>query len=126
LLNDVCACAERVAWARTNSVPRTPSNEAEHFAAVVFSQKNVVEIAFARFVLIDGRGVVVVYSKRFLGATRSAEAKRWLEESGAHFEEALMNWRAIPSQAQLDKLPQSASAHRQRVRVESQDDASHE
>jgi hypothetical protein len=47
---------------RTNSVPRTPDQPAEHFIAVVFGRPNFIEVAFARFKLVDGVGFDCVFA----------------------------------------------------------------
>jgi len=41
---------------RTSSVPRTPKQPAEHFIAVVFGRPNFIEVALARFQLVDALG----------------------------------------------------------------------
>ncbi len=51
----------------TSSVPRTPKQPAEHFVAVVFGRPNLIEVAFARFKLVDGLGCSIVYSHRVDG-----------------------------------------------------------
>jgi hypothetical protein len=52
---------------RTNSLPRTPDRPAEHFIAVVFGRQNFIEVALARFKLVDGTGCSIVYSHRIYG-----------------------------------------------------------
>jgi hypothetical protein len=92
---------------RTTSVPRTNDRKAEHFAAVLFDRDALVEVGFARFWLGGGAGRDLVYSKRFYGADAKPEAGRWLQQSGASLENALMRWSALPSDAQLRALPES-------------------
>jgi hypothetical protein len=48
----------------TSSVPRTPRQPAEHFIAVVFGRPNFIEVALARFKLVDGLGCSIVFSHR--------------------------------------------------------------
>jgi hypothetical protein len=50
---------------RTLSRPRTRDQEAEHFAVVVFGDPKFLEAAFARMLLAESQGVVIVYSRRF-------------------------------------------------------------
>jgi hypothetical protein len=52
---------------RTNSLPRTPDRPAEHLIAVVFGRSNFIEVAFARFKLVDRVGCSSVYSHRIYG-----------------------------------------------------------
>jgi hypothetical protein len=49
---------------RTSSVPRTPRQPAEHFVVVVFGRPNFIEVALARFKLVDGLGCSIVFSHR--------------------------------------------------------------
>src|SRR5260370_28262445 len=48
---------------RTNSVPRTKDQEAEHFVVVVLGRPAFIEVAFARLRLFAKTGAVVVYSQ---------------------------------------------------------------
>jgi len=41
---------------KTNSVPRTAEQPAEHLIAVLFTRPKFIEVAFARFRLADGQG----------------------------------------------------------------------
>jgi len=52
---------------KTNFVPRTSNRPAEHFVAVVFGRPNFIEVAFARFKLVNGVGCSIVYSHRIYG-----------------------------------------------------------
>jgi hypothetical protein len=90
---------------RTSSVPRTPDRSAEHFIAVVFGQPNFIEVAFARFKLVDGVGCSIVYSHRIYGAKVGNQMSAWLNQSGQKTEKALMEWTAIPSPSSLRELP---------------------
>lgn len=90
---------------RTDSKPRTPKTEAEHLAVVMLPNPEFLEVAFARVLLHDGHGTVVVYSKRVYGAKAGNEMSAWLRQNGPDVEEALMAWTGIPSQAVLKALP---------------------
>jgi len=85
----------------TRSVPRTSDRPAEHFIAAVFTQPNFIEVAFARFKLVDGRGYSFVYSHRFYGERMSEEASAWLSANGEEVEKALLAWSFVPSPSLL-------------------------
>ncbi len=89
----------------TNSAPRTPDRPAEHFIAVVFGRSNFIEVAFARFKLMDNIGCSVVYSHRIYGAKVSDQMSAWLRDNGGKFENMLMGWNNIPSPASLREMP---------------------
>lgn len=94
---------------QTNSKPRTDKQEAEHFVAALLGAEGVREAAFARFVLVDGVGVIVVRSHRVYGTGPEVGATigKWLEANGATTEAELMEWKGIPRIAELKKLPQA-------------------
>jgi len=88
---------------RTDSVPRTPDRPAEHFIAVVFGRPNFIEVAFARFKLMDGIGCSIVYSHRIYGEKVGDQMSAWLKNNGVEKEKALMEWKAVPSPASLNE-----------------------
>jgi hypothetical protein len=88
---------------RTSSVPRTSKQPAEHFIAVVFGRPNFIEVALARFKLVDGLGCSIVYSHRIYGEKIGDQMSGWLKNNGAEKEKALMEWNEIPSPASLNK-----------------------
>jgi hypothetical protein len=92
---------------RTDSRPRTKEKEAEHFVAVLFPRPEYIEVAFARFLLLEKKGVVVVSSQRVYGKKAGDETAAWLDKNGPATEKALMAWNGIPSVASLAGLPQS-------------------
>jgi hypothetical protein len=92
---------------RTDSKPRTDKSEAEHLAVAVLGTPEFLEAVFARFLVHEGRGVVVVHSKRVYGAKAGNEMSAWLEKNGPDTERALMAWTGIPRLAALSALPQS-------------------
>jgi hypothetical protein len=95
---------------KTASVPRTPDRPAEHLIAVVFGRPNFIEVAFARFKLVDGLGCSIVYSHRIYGEKIGDQMSAWLKNSGAGKEKPLMEWTDIPSPASLDhELDRNAS-----------------
>ena len=89
---------------RTASVPRTPEREAEHLIAAALGTPDYIELAFARAMLHDGVGVVVVYSRRLYGARVGEEASAWLREHGAAVEARLMGFAGVPAPADLAGL----------------------
>jgi hypothetical protein len=93
---------------RTDSKPRTPQKEAEHLIVALLSAPGVLEAAFARVVLVDGQGMVLVYSHRAYGAQSGATMGKWLEANGQKVETQLMAWNGYSRPAQLARLPQSA------------------
>jgi hypothetical protein len=82
---------------KTNSVPRTSDHPAEHFIAVAFGQKDFIELAFARFKLVNGVGCSCVFSHRIYGEKVGGQASAWLKTNAPATEKALMEWNAIPS-----------------------------
>ena len=92
---------------RTDSKPRTPHRPAEHLIVALLGDATLLEAAFARILLIDDVGVVVVYSHRVYGKDASAPIGEWLQTNGPGIERNLMTWDKIPSPAALKQLPQS-------------------
>jgi hypothetical protein len=82
---------------KTSSVPRTPDRPAEHLIAVVFGRPNFIEVAFARFKLMDGKGCSFVYSYRIYGEKIGDKMSVWLSANGPEIEKALMEWKSMPS-----------------------------
>jgi hypothetical protein len=93
---------------RADSKPRTKDHEAEHFAAVMMPDPKFLEAVFARILLAEGRGVVIVYSKRVYGSAAGDEMSAWLAKNGEASEKALRSWTGLPSLSALKALPQSA------------------
>ena len=92
---------------RTDSKPRTSQQNAEHLIVAVLGNPAFLEAAFARFLLADGKGVVIVYSHRIYGENAGPPMSDWLKANGPTTESALMAWGGLPSVAALGKLPQS-------------------
>jgi hypothetical protein len=88
---------------RTSSIPRTPKQPAEHFIAVVFGRPNFIEVAFARFKIVDGLGCSIVYSHRIYGEKIGDQMSTWLKTNGAKKEKVLMEWSDIPPLASLNE-----------------------
>ena len=77
---------------RTDSRPRTATAPAEHYIAAVLGSPAFLEAAFARFMLVGGRCVVVVRSHRVNGEAAGPAMAEWLKAEGQRVEETLMNW----------------------------------
>lgn len=92
---------------RTDSKPRTSQRPAEHFIAAILGNPQLLEAVFARVVLIDGAGTVVVYSHRIYGKEAATAMGEWMKANGPSIEKTLMGWDKIPSSAALGSLPQS-------------------
>lgn len=90
---------------KTRSVPRTPEQPAEHLITVLFTRPDLVEVAFARFKLLDGKGCSLVYSHRFYGGEAEDQMEAWLSTHGQAIETTLMEWNSIPSPALLRQEP---------------------
>jgi hypothetical protein len=88
---------------RTSSIPRTPKQPAEHFIAVVFGRPNFIEVAFARFKMVDSLGCSIVYSHRIYGEKIGDQMSTWLKTNGAKKEKVLMEWSDIPHLASLSE-----------------------
>jgi acetyl/propionyl-CoA carboxylase alpha subunit len=92
---------------RTDSTPRTQQRPAQHLIVAILGNGAFLEAAFARVMLIDGTGVVAVYSHRVYGKDVADTLGEWLKTSGLSMEKALMTWSQIPSLGALRQLPQS-------------------
>jgi hypothetical protein len=82
---------------RTASRPRTETAPAEHFIAAVLGSPTFLEAAFARVMLAEGTGVIVVYSHRVYGQSAGQPMSEWLGARGQRVEETLMGWRDVAS-----------------------------
>jgi hypothetical protein len=92
---------------RTDSKPRTTQAEAEHFIAAMLHAQDVTEAVFARVVMVEGRGMIVVYSHRAYGPHSQTSIGPWMDRNGPATERALMAWTGMPKGAQLRALPQA-------------------
>jgi hypothetical protein len=93
---------------RTDSTVRTKDKEAEHFVAAVLGTPQFLEAVLARFALVEGRGVVMVYSKRIYGAKAGDAMSQWLDANAVGLERRLRSWDGLPAMAALNALPESA------------------
>jgi hypothetical protein len=77
---------------KTDSVPRTASKPAEHLVVAVFGQPTYLEVAFNRFMIVDGVGCSFTYSHRIYGVKAGDTASAWLSANGPATEKELMSW----------------------------------
>jgi hypothetical protein len=91
---------------RTDSKPRTADRPAEHLIVAALGDPAFLEAAFARLLLVDGAGYVVVRSHRVYGKAAGPAMSDWLKANGPKVEKALMGWDALPPRDALKKLPQ--------------------
>ncbi|MDH5832353.1 hypothetical protein [Luteimonas kalidii] len=91
---------------RTDSRPATPAQPAEHLMVAILGGGPMAEAAFARLLLHDGAGLIVVRSRRAYGETAALDIGAWLQAHGAAVEQSLMQWEP-PSMAALQTLPQA-------------------
>jgi hypothetical protein len=98
---------------RTASVPRTSEKPAEHLIAVVFGRPTFLEAVQARFKLINGKGVSIIYSHRVYGKEVGPVMSTWLKDNGPSIEKVLMAWEFPPTLGVLQKSPATKSRPRQ-------------
>ncbi len=92
---------------RTQSVPRTPAAEAQHFIGAALGQSQFLEAVFTRLLLVEGTGYAVTYSHRIYGPAVGPEMSAWLKEHGARSEAQLMAMDRLPGPKALAALPQA-------------------
>ena len=90
---------------RTDSKPKTASAPAEHLIVAVLGSPDFLEAAFARLMLVDGSGVIAVYSHRIYGKAAGPAMSDWLKSNGPQIEAALKTWDRVPASTALNKLP---------------------
>ncbi|MFL6519986.1 MAG: hypothetical protein ACJ8NS_07180 [Chthoniobacterales bacterium] len=83
---------------KTSSVPAKDQRPAEHFIAVRFNQPDFVEVAFARFKLVEGKGHSFVYSHRVYGDQAIEQMNAWITANGEKTQSALLDWN-LPADA---------------------------
>ena len=88
---------------KTDSVPRTVEKPAEHLIVVVFGRPTFLEAVEARFKLVNGKGVSIIYSHRVYGKEVGPAMSIWLKENGPSIEKALMGWEFPSSLGSLQK-----------------------
>ena len=64
----------------------------------------MIEVAFARFKLVDGMGCVMVYSHREYGEKIGDQVGAWLRANGPSIEKTLMAWGDFPRPQQVIAL----------------------
>jgi hypothetical protein len=92
---------------RTDSAANPRTHETEHFFAAKLQGKDFTQASFARLALVEGKGMVVVYSHRSYGEHSEQSSTGWMDRNGEATERELMSWTGMPKLAQLRALPQS-------------------
>ena len=92
---------------RTDSKPRIADRPAEHLIVAALGDPAFLEAAFARLLLVDGAGYVVVRSHRVYGKAAGPAMSDWLKANGPQVEKALMEWDQMPPRDALKRLPQA-------------------
>ncbi len=82
---------------RTDSVAATLDAPAEHLLVVVLGNPQLLEAVFARFVMRDGVGTLIMYAHREYGRAVGDQMSDWLRANGPAVEEMLMQWSAWPT-----------------------------
>ena len=76
---------------RTASIPMTPSKPAEHYIAVLLGNDKLVESVQARFALVNGKGIGIIYAHRVYGSNPNAEIISWAKQNSVNLETLLMS-----------------------------------
>jgi hypothetical protein len=78
----------------TYSVPRVDEKPAEHFIAAMLGGnvkgKFIIEFAAARFLLLSGKGVGMIYSRRSYGEQAPQVIGSWVVQNGETMEKTVM------------------------------------
>ncbi|MFA5681637.1 MAG: hypothetical protein WCZ20_14095 [Hydrogenophaga sp.] len=91
----------------TGTRPASAGQPTEYQIVALLGNAELLEAVFARFLLSDGVGTVVVYSHRVYGSASGPAMNEWLQAHGTQVETALMTWDRLPAVAALSALPQS-------------------
>jgi hypothetical protein len=90
-----------------SSIPSTETRPAQHFIVALLRGPDVAEAVFARFALLDGRGVVIVSSHREYGQSAAPVIADWIKKNGTDGVNTVMKWTGLPGPQTLDQIPQS-------------------
>ena len=90
-----------------DSSPNPQTGETEHFFAAKLEGKDFTQAAFARVALVEGKGMLVVYSHRSYGEHSTETSTGWMDRNGEATERELMSWTGMPKLATLRALPKS-------------------
>ena len=92
---------------KSESTAPTKDKPAEYLLVALLPSKGFFETVFVRIALIDGTGLMAVYSHRNYGESAAEDFGSWIKANGAPVEQALMGWNGIPAPASLSRLPLS-------------------
>lgn len=88
----------------TDSVAATESKSAEHLLVGLLFAHGIIEAVFNRFIMHEGTGTAVMFSRRVYGEGVGDEMSDWLRDHGQATEERLMSLdaakiiKAVPQQ----------------------------
>ena len=101
---------------RTNTVPATAQNPAQHFVAGLLLANGIAECVFNRILLMHDIGYNFVYSHRNYGSDMKQtvdQTASWAKANGASIENAVMTFDALPEAGTLEGWrPTSPAARR--------------
>lgn len=92
---------------RAESAANPRTQETDHFFAARMQASNYTQASFARVALIEGKGMLIVYSHRSYGEHSAESSTGWMDRNGEATERALMAWTGMPKIAQLRALQPS-------------------
>ncbi len=98
IANKILGRYEKIgAIVRTNSIPRSEKSEAEHLIVAILKGNGVMEAAYARIKMVQGKGTATVWSRREYGEADAAQnIGSWLKENGVTREKIFMSWEGYP------------------------------
>ena len=92
---------------RAASGARSAEEPVEYLVVALLGNAELVEAVFARMVVIDGAGFVIIRARRGYDADAAEQVGAWVQQHGASVEKTLMAWDGAPSLETLEKLPRS-------------------
>ena len=89
---------------KTESLPRTAEKPAEHFVTVTFNRPGLSEAVYARFVLRDGMGLVIIRSHRTYGPKAARGHRRLAPGERPRHQPRPARARADPRRRELEDV----------------------
>ncbi len=77
---------------RTASRQAGPNFDVEYLAVAMFVTPEFIEVAFTRFLLANGAGFALTYSKRIHDRAAGPKMSEWLLANGPRTEALLLAW----------------------------------
>lgn len=81
---------------RVDSFLATHDAPDQYLIVAVLGTPELLEAVFARIMLVDGVGTVMMYAHRIYGHDVGDEMSKWLNEHGSKMEEHLLTWKQLP------------------------------